>query len=56
MNLAVRGGDKTAVRRRRAIRREIYEVQAVPCESVGVMHARRLRTACNRAATLSEAN
>jgi len=39
VNLAVRGGDKTAVRRRRAIRREIYEVQAVPCESVGVMHA-----------------
>ncbi|KYN41172.1 hypothetical protein ALC56_04323, partial [Trachymyrmex septentrionalis] len=38
VNLAVRGGDKTAVRRRRAIRREIYEVQAVPCESVGVMH------------------
>lgn len=29
VNLAVRGGDKTAVRRRRAIRREIYEVQAV---------------------------
>lgn len=39
VNLAVRGGDKTAVRRRHTIRREIYEVQAVPYESVGVMHA-----------------
>lgn len=39
VNLAIRGGDKTAVRRRRTIRREIYEVQAVPYESVGVMHA-----------------
>ncbi|TGZ49023.1 Uncharacterized protein DBV15_10844 [Temnothorax longispinosus] len=54
VNLAVRGGDKTAVRRRRAIRREIYEVQAValPRESVGVMQRRRLRSALINRATV----